>query len=190
VFLSVTISHILKNKNYELCFLAGSFFDQITTRKRYSHLAVDWNVWGFHQLRLFWWVPQSNYNQKQKVQLSGHWFAMSDCFGGFVTMFFGGFLDQITNYNQKKGTVVWLAYTICNTCNILFFLCLYLKQENKLNVGIIWFKGKASSRTSKTCLTMVEPFAGPSSMAMCNQPMPSRYPLCKRLSRAGCEVFC
>ncbi len=29
VFLSVTISHILKNKNYELCFLAGSFVDQI-----------------------------------------------------------------------------------------------------------------------------------------------------------------
>ncbi len=31
VFLSVTISHILKNENYELCFLAGSFVDQITT---------------------------------------------------------------------------------------------------------------------------------------------------------------
>jgi hypothetical protein len=26
----------------------------------------------------------------------------SDCFGGFVAMFFGGFLDQITNYNRKK----------------------------------------------------------------------------------------
>ena len=31
----------------------------------------------------------------------------SDGFGGFVAMFFGGFLDQITNYNRKKGTVVW-----------------------------------------------------------------------------------
>ncbi len=30
VFLSVTISHILKNDNYGLCFLAGSFVDQIT----------------------------------------------------------------------------------------------------------------------------------------------------------------
>jgi hypothetical protein len=28
--------------------------------------------------------------------------AMSDCFGGFVAMFFDGFLDQITNYNQEK----------------------------------------------------------------------------------------
>jgi hypothetical protein len=25
-----------------------------------------------------------------------------DCFGGFVAMFFGGFLDQITNYEEKK----------------------------------------------------------------------------------------
>ncbi len=34
VFLSVTISHILKNENYELCFLAGSFVNQITTGKK------------------------------------------------------------------------------------------------------------------------------------------------------------
>ncbi len=25
-----------------------------------------------------------------------------DCFGGFVAMFFGGFLDQITNFDRKK----------------------------------------------------------------------------------------
>jgi hypothetical protein len=28
--------------------------------------------------------------------------AMSDCFGGFVAIFFGRFLDQITNYDRKK----------------------------------------------------------------------------------------
>ena len=29
-------------------------------------------------------------------------------FGGSMSLdCFGGFLDQITNYNQKKGTVVW-----------------------------------------------------------------------------------
>jgi hypothetical protein len=28
--------------------------------------------------------------------------AMSGCFGGFVAMFFGRFLNQITNYDQKK----------------------------------------------------------------------------------------
>ncbi len=50
VFSSVTISHILRNENSELCFLAGFFVDQITTRKnydhkkkRYSHLAIGWN---------------------------------------------------------------------------------------------------------------------------------------------------
>jgi hypothetical protein len=34
VFLSVIISHILKNENYELCFLAGFFVDQITTTQK------------------------------------------------------------------------------------------------------------------------------------------------------------
>ncbi len=119
------------------------------------------------------------------------------------------------NYNRKKGTVVWpcwttcqntntnydqkklrpekryshLSYTICNTRNILFLLCLYLKGGNKLNVGIVWFEGKAPSQTNKTCLTMMEPFAGPSSMAMGDQPMPSRYPLCKRLFEGRVQGF-
>ncbi len=34
VFLSVTIFHFLKNENYELCFLANFFVDQITTGKK------------------------------------------------------------------------------------------------------------------------------------------------------------
>jgi hypothetical protein len=37
VFSSVTTSHILKNENYELCFLAGFFVDQITAGKNYDH---------------------------------------------------------------------------------------------------------------------------------------------------------
>ncbi len=37
VFSSVTISHILKNENYELCFLANFFVDQIMTGKNYDH---------------------------------------------------------------------------------------------------------------------------------------------------------
>jgi hypothetical protein len=47
VFLCVTISHMLKNENYELCFLVGFFVDQITTGKKY--------------------------NRKKKVQSSGCW---------------------------------------------------------------------------------------------------------------------
>ncbi len=157
-------------------FLCRSNYDQ---KKRYSRLAVGWNVWGFHQLGLFWRVPSSNYDWKKRYRSS---VAMSDCFGEFVALCFGGFLDQITNYDRKKDTVVWLAYTICNTRNILFLLCLYFKGGNKLNIGIVWFEGKAPARTSKTCLTMVE---RPSSMAMGNQPMPLRYPLRKRLSELG-----
>jgi hypothetical protein len=92
------------------------------------------------------------------------------------------------NYDRKKKDSR-LAYTICNTRNIIFLLCLYLQRGNKLNIGIVWFEGKAPSRTSKTYLTMMEPFASPSSMAMGNQPMPSRYPLCKRLSEGGLRGF-
>jgi hypothetical protein len=95
-------------------FLRQSNYDR---KKRYSRLAVGWNVWGFHQLGLIRRVPRSNYDQKKGTVV---WplVAMSDCFGGFVAMFFGWFLDQITNYDWKKGAVVWLAYTICNTRNI------------------------------------------------------------------------
>jgi hypothetical protein len=41
--------------------------------------------------------------------------AISDCFGGFVAMFFGGFLNQITNYDRKKGTVVWPSVGMSTT---------------------------------------------------------------------------
>ncbi len=36
VFLNVTMFHILKNENYELCFLAGFFVDEIMTGKNYD----------------------------------------------------------------------------------------------------------------------------------------------------------
>ncbi len=63
------------------CF--GGFLDQIITQKKYSHLAIGCNVWGVGSMS-------------------------SECCSGFVAMFFGGFLDQITNYDQKKtGTVIW-----------------------------------------------------------------------------------
>jgi hypothetical protein len=88
----------------------------------------------------------------KKVQSSGHWLQCRIVLVGSSLCFFGRFLDQITNYDQKK-------------------------RYSRLAIG--W------NVTSKTCLTMVELFAGPSSMAMGNQPMPSRYPLRKRLSEGG-----
>ncbi len=93
-------------------FLRQSNYDR---KKRYSCLAVGWNVWGFHELGLFWQVPQSNYNRKKGIVV---WpsVTMLDCFGRFVAMFFGGFLDQITNYDQKKRysrlTIGWNV--VCN----------------------------------------------------------------------------
>jgi hypothetical protein len=64
-----------------------------------------------------------------------------------------GLLVPSTRRSLRKDTMVdgWLprrcrpsyssiAYTICNTRNILFLLCLYLERGNKLNVGIVWFE--------------------------------------------------
>jgi hypothetical protein len=76
VFLSVTIlSYILKNENYELCFLVGFFVDQITTgknydrKKRYSRLAVGWSKSQITICRLKRQTPTitgKNYNWKKR----------------------------------------------------------------------------------------------------------------------------
>ncbi len=84
VFLSVTIFHILKNENYELCFLANFFVDQITTGKNYKrkkgnvlvflasvlechHISYfeKWKLWAmFFGRFLHWW----NYDWKKLRQ--------------------------------------------------------------------------------------------------------------------------
>jgi hypothetical protein len=44
--LSVTTSHILKNQNYELCFSADSFIDQITTGKKGTVVWLSVRMFG------------------------------------------------------------------------------------------------------------------------------------------------
>jgi hypothetical protein len=102
VFSSVTISHILKKEIYELCFLAGSFVNQITTGKKGT---VIWPLVGMFGGSISsdcfgGFLDQIRTGKKGAVV----WplVAMSDCFGGFIAMFFGGFLNQITNYDWKK----------------------------------------------------------------------------------------
>ncbi len=58
------ISPILKNENYELCFLAGSFVDQITTRKKGTVI----------------WPPVGMFGGS----------ISSDCFGGFLAQITSG----------------------------------------------------------------------------------------------------
>jgi hypothetical protein len=41
-------------------------------------------------------------NPEKKVTVIRPLVAMSDCFDRFVAMFFGGLLDQVTNYYRKK----------------------------------------------------------------------------------------
>ncbi len=174
-------------------FLAGSSIKlQITTgKKRYSRLAIGWNVY---------YILLTYYTLVDRPSAMTLWKIYP---GRKIPALTWGLLVPSTRRGFRKDTMVdgWrprrcqpsyssIAYTICNTCNILFLLCLFLKQGNKLNVGIVWFEGKAPSRTSKTCLTMVEPFAGPSSMAMGNQLMPLRYPLRKRLSKGRVRGIC
>ncbi len=65
-------------------------------------LSESWNVWGFHELGLFQRVHRSKNYDRKKVTVIWPLVAMSDCFGRFLAIFFGGFLNQITNYNRKK----------------------------------------------------------------------------------------
>jgi hypothetical protein len=86
VFLSVTIFHILKKENYELCFLTNLFVDQITTGKTYEKEKKDcvsfWQL--FSNVTIFHVLKNENYEL---------------CFlAGF-------FVDEIMtgkNYDRKK----------------------------------------------------------------------------------------
>ena len=83
-----------------------------------------------------------------------------------------------------------IVYTICNTRNILFLLCLYLKQGNKLNVGIVWFEGEhphehlkhASPWWSRSLAQAAWPWV----ISQC----PQGTLFARGCLRAGCEVFC
>jgi hypothetical protein len=93
----------LKSENYELCFSAGSFVDQITTGKKST---VVWSSVGMFGGSISsdcfgGFLDQKNTTGKKGTVVCPL-VAMSDCFGGFLAMFFGRFLDQITNYDQKK----------------------------------------------------------------------------------------
>jgi hypothetical protein len=99
----------LKNENYELCFLTGSFVNQITTGKKGTVVWPSVGMFGgsISSDCFGGFLDQVMTGKKGTVVRPS--VAMSDCFGGFVAMFFGGFLNQITNYNRKKGTVSCLA---------------------------------------------------------------------------------
>jgi hypothetical protein len=98
-----------------------------------------------------------------------------------------------SNYNRKKkvqSSGHWLqcwnalaGSLLCFLVGSLIKLQIMTRKLRYSHLAIGW------NVTSKICLTMVEPFTGPSSMAMGNQPMPSRYPLCKRLSEGGVRGF-
>ncbi len=163
---------------------------KLRPEKKYSHLAIDWNVY---------YVLLTYYTLVDRPSAMTPWGIYP---ARKIPALTWGLLVPSTRRGLRKDTMIdsWrpkrcrpsyssIAITICNTHNISFLLCLYLKQGNKLNIGIVWFEGIASSRTSRTCLTMVGPFTGPSSMAMSNQPMSSRYPLCKMLSKGGVQEF-
>ncbi len=90
-----------------------SNYDQ---KKRYSCLAVGWNVWGFHELGLFRRVPRSNYNLKKRYRR----LAIGSIFGRFHELrlfwrvyryvFFVGSLIklQITTGKKVQSSGHWL----------------------------------------------------------------------------------
>jgi hypothetical protein len=104
------LSHISKNENYELCFLAGFFIDQITTgknydrKKRYSHLAVVWNKSQITVCRVKIQTPTitgKNYDRKKKVQSSGRQLE-------YVSKYKHQMVRPEKITTGKKGTVILL----------------------------------------------------------------------------------
>ncbi len=86
VFSSVTIFHILKNENYELCFLTNLFVHQITTGKYYERKK---------RTVLFFWQVFSNVTIFHILKNKNH----ELCFSA------GFFVDEIMtgkNYDRKK----------------------------------------------------------------------------------------
>ncbi len=74
VFLSVTIFHILKNENYELCFSANFFVDQITTGKimtgKKGTVLVFWPV--FSNVTIFHMLKNETYETSIYSHLTGN----------------------------------------------------------------------------------------------------------------------
>ncbi len=88
MFSSVPISHILKNENYELCFSAGSFVDQITTGKK------DTAIWP-------------------SVRMFGGSMSL-ECFRGFLDQIT---TRKIKRYSHLAiGCNVWGAVSMCSDC--------------------------------------------------------------------------
>jgi hypothetical protein len=124
VFLNVTIlSYILKNENYELCFLVGFFVDQITTgknydrKKRYSRLAAGWNK---SQITIFCLKRQTptitgkNYNWKKRYsRLAVGWNTCQNMNTNY---------DR-KNYDRKKGTVLLLTPFATHVTFYFYYVC-------------------------------------------------------------------
>ncbi len=125
VFSSVTIlSHILKNENYELCFLAGFFVNQITTGKNYnlkkkvmsSGRRLEW----ISDNRLSCQNTNTNYHQKKlrpekKVQLSGRQLE-------YVSKYKHQLWPE-KNMTGKKGTVVLLTPFATHITFYFYYVC-------------------------------------------------------------------
>ncbi len=125
-----------------------------------------------------WISPEKNMTGK-KVQSSG-------CVGIRVKI---RTLTMTRKITTRKKRYSCLAYTICNTRNIIFLLCLYLKGGNKLNVGIVCLKVKhlhehikhASPWWSRSLAQAAWPWV----ISQC----PQGTLFARGCPRAGCEVF-
>jgi hypothetical protein len=102
VFSSVTISHILKNKNYELCFSAGSFVDQITTKKKVQ-LSSHWlECLGVPQTGIVSAGSLIKLEPEKKVQSAGHWLQCRIVLAGSSLCFLAGSLIKLQITTGKK----------------------------------------------------------------------------------------
>ncbi len=85
--------------------MAGSFVDQIMTGKKGTVVWPSVGMFGGSMSLDCFGGFLNQITTGKKSTVVWPLFTMLDCFGGFVAIFFGGFLDQITNYDRKENKV-------------------------------------------------------------------------------------
>ncbi len=116
-------------------FLCRSNYDQ---KKRYSRLAVGWNVLGFHELGLFRQVPQSNYNRKKGTVV---WPLVAKCrivLTGLSLCFLAGSLIklQITTRKKRYSWPSYSSITYTHSSGELIIIKINTESEYNSNLQI------------------------------------------------------
>ncbi len=113
--------------------MVGSFVIQIMTKKKGTVVWLLVGMFGSSMSSDCFGRFLDQDTTRKKGTVVWPLVAISDCFGRFVTMLFGGFLDKITNYNRKK------RYShLAISWNVYYILLTYYTLVDRLSAMKLW----------------------------------------------------